>query len=39
MQEATTGKFRTAYGLTSWPDKILYLDPNQVAPETISGLP
>ncbi|TIN76792.1 S8 family serine peptidase [Mesorhizobium sp.] len=38
LANATTGKLRTAYGLAPLPDKILYLDPVQVAPETISGL-
>ncbi|RWN58770.1 S8 family serine peptidase [Mesorhizobium sp.] len=38
LSNATTGKLRTAFGLTPLPDKILYLDPNQVAPETIAGL-
>lgn len=38
LANATTGRFRTAYGLTPLPDKILYLDPDQAAPETIAGL-
>lgn len=37
---ATTGKYRAApeFGIGDLPDRILYLDPAQVAPETIIGL-
>ncbi|UWU17010.1 hypothetical protein N2599_29865 (plasmid) [Rhizobium sullae] len=38
LANATTGKLRSAFGLSPLPDKILYLDPNQAAPEPISGL-
>lgn len=38
LANATTGKLREAFGLSPLPDKILYLDPDQTAPEPISGL-
>ncbi len=38
LANATAGKIRSAFGLTPLPDKILYLDPDQTAPETISGI-
>ncbi len=38
LANATTGKLRSAFGLTPLPDRILYLDPGQVGPEPISGL-
>lgn len=39
LSTATTGRLRSApsLGLTL-PDRLLYLDPNQTAPETIAGL-
>ncbi|TGT72899.1 hypothetical protein EN802_13550 [bacterium M00.F.Ca.ET.159.01.1.1] len=38
FSNATTGHLRNAFGLSPLPDRILYLDPNQVGPEPISGL-
>jgi len=38
LANATTGRFRDAFGLTPLPDKILYMDPDQTAPEPIPGL-
>lgn len=38
LAQATTGKLRTAWGLSPLPDKILYLNPNTTAPETIAGI-
>jgi subtilisin family serine protease len=38
LANATTGKLRSDFGLSPLPDKILYLDPDQTAPETITGL-
>ncbi|MDH6235150.1 subtilisin family serine protease [Mesorhizobium soli] len=35
---ATSGKLRSDFGLSPLPDRILYLDPNQAAPEPIPGL-
>lgn len=37
LANATTGRFRTAFGLSPLPDKILYLDPDLTF-ETIPGL-
>lgn len=40
ISTATTGALRNpaGYGMTTLPDRILYLDPVQVAPETITGI-